>query len=79
MGLTYKQSLLLIFKEFIPLVAVDILDDDTQFEEVHYAISIYLHNSSTLGDHIIMKCMLTLRTVNLTMLVPNPSSFLISN
>ena len=34
MGLTYFPfDMLLIFQEFIPLVAVDILDDDTQFEE----------------------------------------------
>ena len=53
MGLTYSiLGILLIFKEFIPLVAVDILDDDTQFEETSTVIPRYLHNSSTVATMI---------------------------
>lgn len=51
MGLTYKQSSL-IFKELIPLVAIDILDDHTQFESFHSVILRYLHNSSTVATMI---------------------------
>ncbi len=32
MRLNYLRNLLSIFKEFIPLIAMDILDHDTQFE-----------------------------------------------
>lgn len=50
MGLTY--SILGIFQELIPLVAVDILDDDTQFVAMSSVILENLHNPSTVATMI---------------------------